>query len=281
MHYLFEKKAQEILEALYIDPDTNQLDFNYKGKDGLSVKMGKGKGVQFEPYISASKDFGGSKVVSLFSTSNIKGAAREKIVTPILKALKGQSAAGVDKDEFRKWLKRAAFVMGKYIRSEVKPDAILAVKSSSQLNNMFMKELASQLPGVRIIPNAIVKADIDNIKLNTALVDKQRAEFKRTTSDKELIRKFDADMDKRIKSVERELKKAKASGVLSFKKIHVSLRPYFKGVMKLGDIAQNIEGKTVIVLDDIMTTRATQIHSIDVIRQYNPREIVGVTLFKA
>jgi uracil phosphoribosyltransferase len=257
MNLVFQKKAQELLEALYIDPDTNKLDFNYKGKDGLSVKMGKGKGVQFEPYISNSKDFGGSKVVTLFSTSHIKGAAREQIVTPILKALKGQSTAEIDKDEFRKWLKRAAFVMGKYIRDQVKPDAVLAVKSSSNLNNMFMKELASNLPGVVIIPDAIGKADISKITISPKADEKQ------------------------TKQLERELKKAKQAGVLSFKKIHVSLRGHLKGVMELDKLAQNIEGKTIVVLDDIMTTRATQIHAIDVIRQYNPKEIVGVTLFKA
>lgn len=254
---MFQKKAQEILEALYIDPNTNKLDFNYKGKDGLSIKMGKGKGMQFEPYISNSKDFGGSQVVSLFSTSNVKGEDREMIVTPIMKALKGQSAAEVNKDELKKWLMRAAFVMGKYIRDQVKPDAVLAVKSSSMLNNMFMKELAGNLPGVVIIPDAIGKADIDNIKIDPSADETQR------------------------KAAERELKKAKEAGVMSFKKIHVSLRPLFKGVMKLENIAQTIEGKTVVVLDDIMTTRATQIHAIDVIRQYNPKEIIGVTLFKA
>lgn len=253
----FNKQVQDILEALYIDPESDELDFNYKGKDGLSVTMGKGKGVQFEPYISNSKDFGGSKVVTLYSTSHIKGEDREKIVTPILKALKGQSATGVNKDEFRKWLMRAAFVMGKYIRDQVKPDAILAVKSSSRLNNMFMEELAKQLPRVAIIPDAIGKADIDSIKISPKADEKQR------------------------KALERELKKAKEAGSLSFKKIHVSLRPLLTGVMKLENIADNIEGKTIVVLDDIMTTRATQIHAIDVIRQYNPQEIVGVTLFKA
>ncbi len=257
MNLLFQKKALELLEALYIDPDTNKLDFKYKGKDGLSVRMGKGKGMQFEPYISNSKDFSGAQVVSLFSTSKVKGDAREKIVTPIMKALKGQSSAEVNKDDFKKWLKSAAFVMGKYIRDRVKPDAILAVKSSSQLNNMFMKELAGNLPGVTIIPNSIEKASINNIKIDSSATDTQR------------------------KSLERELKKAKQSGMLSFKKIHVSLRPLLKGVMKLANISQNIDGKTIVVLDDIMTTRATQIHAIDVIRQYNPKKIVGVTLFKA
>lgn len=257
MNLLFQKKTQEILEALYIDPDTNKLDFNYSGKDGLTVKMGKGKGVQFEPFTSMSKDFGGSEVVTLYSTSHINGSAREKIVTPILKALKGQSTAEVNKDEFKKWLKRAAFVMGKYIRDQVKPNAVLAVKSSSMLNNMFIKELASNLPGVAIIPDAIGKADIDNIKISDKADEKQR------------------------KALERELKKAKQAGVLSFKKIHVSLRPLLKGVMQLENIAEQIEGKTIVVLDDQMTTRSTQIHAINAIRQYNPKKIVGVTLFKS
>lgn len=259
MNMLFQKKAQEILEALYIDPDTDELNFTYKGKDGLNVKMGKGKGVQFEPYISNSKDFGGSRVVSLYSTSNIKGEAREKILTPILKALKGQSTTAVNKDEFRKWLKRAAFVMGKYIRDQIKPDAILAIKSSARLNNMFMEELAKQLPRVSIIPDSIEKASIDNIKIDSKADDKQR------------------------KALEKALAKAKQSGILSFKKIHVSLRPLLKGVMKssIENISDIIENNTIIILDDIMTTRQTQRAAIEVINQYNPKEIIGVTLFKA
>lgn len=260
MNLLFQTKARELLEALRVDPETNKLDFNYSGKDGLNIVYGKGKGgITFEPYESNSKDFGGSRVISLFSTSHIKGEDRENIVTPVLKALKGQSTAEVDKDEFRKWLKRAGYVMGKYIRDNIKPDAILAVKSSSQLNNMFMQELAAQLPGVQIIPDAITKADIDNITIDPKADDKQR------------------------KAAERELKKAQQSGSISFKKIHVSLRPLFKGVMRgnVEDIASVIDGKTIVVLDDIMTTRATQIHAIDVIRQYSPKEIVGVTIFKA
>jgi uracil phosphoribosyltransferase len=252
----FDERLQEILEALYIDPTSNKLQFNYSGKDGLKVTQGKGKGMQFEPFSSKSKDFGGSEVISLFSTSHVKGSAREQIVTPIMKALKGQSTTEVDQAELKKWLKSAAYVMGRYLRTNVKPDAILAVKSSSQLNNLFVKELANNLPGVAIIPDAIGKADINKIKVSANADEKQK------------------------KAVERELKKAKAAGVLSFKKIHVSLRPFFKGVMEVDKVAQNIEGKTVVVLDDIMTTRATQTHAIDVVRQYNPKEIVGVTLFK-
>jgi len=252
--FKYQKRVQEILEALFIGDD-DKLDFSYKGPEGLKVTFGKGK-VKFEPYSSKSKDFGGSEVISLFSTSHMKGYDREEIVTPIMKALKGQSSTVVDQAEFKKWLKQAAHVMGRYIRTEVKPDAVLAVKSSSQLNNLFVKELANNLPGVAMIPDAIAKADIDKIKVSDKADEKQK------------------------KAVERELKKAKAAGVLSFKKIHVSLRPFFKGVMEVDKVAQNIEGKTVVVLDDIMTTRATQVHSIDVIRQYNPKEIVGVTLFK-
>lgn len=253
--FLFNKKCQEILEALYIDPNTNKLDFNYNGKDGLSIQMGKNK-IQFEPYESNSKDFGGSKVISLFSTSHIKGTDREEIVTPIMKALKGQSTTEVNQDELKKWLKSAAYIMSRYIRDSIKPDAVLAIKSSSQLNNLFMKELANQLPGVAFIPDAIMKADIKNITIDKNATDIQR------------------------KNAERELKKAKESGVLSFKKIHVSLRQLFKGVMQLNNIVNNIENKTIIVLDDIMTTRSTQIHAINVIRQYNPKEIIGITLFK-
>lgn len=257
MNYLFEKRALEILEALYVDPETDKLHFNYSGKDGLSVTYGKGKGgVTFEPFESNSKDFGGSKVISLFSTSHVKGPAREQIVTPIMKALKGQSTTEVNQDEFKKWLRSAALVMGKYLQKNYSPDAILAVKSSSQLNNLFVKELANFIPGATIIPDAIAKADIRNIKISDKATDTQR------------------------KAAERELKKAQQAGVLSFKKIHVSLRPLFQGVMKVEDVAKNLEGKTIVVLDDIMTTRATQMHALDVVRQYNPKEIIGVTLFK-
>lgn len=256
MNYLFEKRAREILEALYVDPESDKLIFDYKGRDGLSIHYGKGKGVQFEPFESNSKDFGGSRVISLFSTSSIKGSDREQIVTPIMKALKGQSTTEVDDAEFKKWLKQAALVMGRYLQREIKPDAILAVKSSSQLNNLFVKELAAHIPGAAIIPDAIGKADIRNITISDRATDIQR------------------------KAAERELKKAQQAGVLSFKKIHVSLRPLFQGVMKVEEVAKNLEGRTVVVLDDIMTTRATQMHALDVVRQYNPREIVGVTLFK-
>ena len=79
--FKFQQKAQEILEALYVDPDTDKLDFNYKGKDGLKITLGKGKGFEFEPFVSKSKDFGGSEVISLFSTSHVKGMDREDIVT--------------------------------------------------------------------------------------------------------------------------------------------------------------------------------------------------------
>lgn len=260
MNILFNKKAQELLEALRIDPETNKLDFNYSGKDGLHIVYGKSKSeITFEPFESNSKDFGGYRVISLFSTSHIKGDEREQIVTPILKALKGQSTVEVNKDEFRQWLKRAGYVMGKYIRDNIKPDAVLAIKSSSHLNNLFVQELAAQLPGVQIIPDAITKADIDNITIDPKANETRR------------------------KNAERELKKAKQAGSISFKKIHVSLRPLFKGVMKgnVEDIANVIEGKVIMVLDDQMTTRSTQIHAIDVIRQYNPKDIVGVTLFKS
>jgi len=265
--YKYEKRMQEILESLFIGDD-DKLDFSYKGPEGLKVTHGKGKGITFEPFSSKSKDFGGSEVISLFSTSHMKGMDREEIVTPIMKALKGQSTTMVNQDELKKWLKSAAFVMGRYLRTQVKPDAVLAVKSSSNLNNLFVKELANNLPGVTMIPDAIGKADIDKIKI------KDLPDLK--SKDDALRKKAETQ----IKNAERELKKAKAAGVLSFKKIHVSLRPLFKGVMEVDKVAQNIEGKTVVVLDDIMTTRATQVHAIDVIRQYNPKEIVGVTLFK-
>lgn len=257
--FLFQKRADAIVkkldEALFIGDD-DKLDFNYKGPEGLKVTLGKGKGITFEPFESNSKDFGGSKVISMFSTSNIKGMDREEIVTPILKALKGQSATEVPKDDFKRWLAQAGRVMGKHIAKTYKPDAVLAVKSSSQLNNLFTKEVANHLPGVAMIPDAISKADISKITASPKASEKQK------------------------KDIERILKKAKATGVLSMKNVHVSLRPFFKGVMQVEDVAKNIEGKTIIMIDDIMTTRATQMHAIDVIKQYNPKEVIGVTLFK-
>ena len=255
MELKLQKHALKIMEALFIGDDNN-LDFNYKGKEGLKITLGKGKGITFEPFASQSKDFGGSTVISLFSTSHMKGMDREEIVTPIMKALKGQSATEVNKDEFKKWLRQAGLVIGKHLAKTYKPDAVLAVKSSSQLNNMFTKEVANHLPGVAIIPDAISKADISKITASDKATDKQK------------------------KDIERVLKKAKATGVLSMKNVHVSLRPFFKGVMQVEDIAKNIEGKTIIIIDDLMTTRAAQMHTIDVIKQYNPKEVIGVTIFK-
>ncbi len=256
MQFKYEKRLQKILEDLYVNPDTDKLEFSYKGSNGLKVTQGKGKGVTFEPYSSKSKDFGGSEVISLFSTSSIKGSKREEIVTPIMKALKGQSTTEVDQAEFKKWLKSAAYVMGRYLRTNVKPDAVLSIQSSSQLNNLFVKELANNLPGVAMIPDSIQKANINKIKISEDANEKQK------------------------KDCERILKKAKAEGKIEFKKIHVSLRKFFKGVMELSTVAENITGKNIVILDDLLTTRQSQRSAIEVIKQYNPKKVTGVVLFK-
>jgi DNA repair exonuclease SbcCD nuclease subunit len=246
-----------INEDMIVTKD-NQLDFDYKGSDGLVIKYGKNsKTLEFKPYSSRSKDFGGYEVISLFSTSSLKGKHRQEIFTPILKALKGKNDVRVNKGKFILWLKQAAKIYGKYIDAQYKPDAILTIRSSSKLNNIFTKALSGHLKHSIVIPDAISKAPISSIQISKDATEQQR----------KVLRKF---LDQSIKN-----------NLMEIKKLHVSLRPLLKGILSLEDIGYGIEGKTIVIIDDYLSTRTTMAQAIHSVAQYNPKEIIGVTLFKA
>jgi hypoxanthine-guanine phosphoribosyltransferase len=52
-------------------------------------------------------------------------------------------------------------------------------------------------------------------------------------------------------------------------------------VFDIEDISKHVAGKTVVLVDDIMTSRSTMQQSMNALRIFDPNKIIGLTLFKS
>jgi hypothetical protein len=249
-------KLKQILEDIFIKNKNLAFDYNTKSPTNVSSKLGKHGKEKFQPYMTKSKDLLGGTIYTAYSTANIKHN-RNDIVTPIYMAIKSQSDINVSEKDINHFITRASILLVRFLKKNENIDTILVIKSSSDLNVKFSNEIRKRLGYAKFIPDSIFKGDVKNIKIIGNPTEKQ------------------------IIQINNLLKKFKASNKFISKKIHKSLRSKFSNYMQIqSNLSSDLTGKSILVVDDILTTRSTFIDTFRQLSIYNPKKMIGITLFK-
>ncbi len=239
-----------------------QLVFDYNkikaDDDEISSKFGKNtKGEKFAPYVKTTDTIAKHKVRAVYS---VKGINKTKI----LKTLKSHNAGlSMKNDDYKQFINRTAmYIDFKFIRKN-DIQTIIAPSSSSIIITDLLENLANRNPKLTVINKAFeknkpkdVQIDYDHPKIN----------------------------DKSIEYLKLELDKAKKNGFFAMKEIkRAQMRKFIKNIMKLTpdvSLQHAIEGKNVVLIDDIISTGTTTTDMIRIIEMYSPNELTAITIFK-
>ena len=255
----YTKESQDILvESIGIVDGELVFDYNKitPGKEEISSKFGKKhKGEKFVPYAKTTETIIKHKVYSVY---NAQGTNK----TALLKAIKKQSNISISNEDYKQFINRTAMYMDyKLIRkNDIK--VIIAPHSSSPLLFDLINNLKKRNPKVIFISKSFEKNLPDKIT-----IDKDHP-------------KITPDI---VKYLEKEIQKAKSNGYFAMKEIkRVQMRKFISNIFKLSpDVSlKNIEGKNVMLLDDIVSSGSTTADMIRNLENYSPNKVIPVTIFK-
>ncbi len=237
-------KFKDILEAISIED--NKVKIDYSNPIGL-IKTIMGKNKYKDPFVTTYK---GHKIFSAY------GKSSSEANTEIMLALKGKSKIlKIDSDILKQFIKRTAFYLWSRALKDKSIDLVVSIKSSSPLSNDFSKEFVSRIPNVLFLPYSIFKSEKEKIKIDDKASESQR---------KSLNRIINKDEDFQIK------------------KVNTQMRGLVHDYMSISDeLSKKIKDKNILIIDDYLTSGATFIDIFEVINRYNPKNVYGVTIFKA
>ena len=246
-------RYSEIIEGLTVSPE-KQLKFNYGDPTGVSTRLGKSsKPYSFVPYVKQDKTLGGYTIYSVYAADD---------ATEILKTLKKKTDIGMEEADYQQFLNRSAlFITAKILRPN-NIDIIVTPKSSSNILNDLLSLIANKNPHIRFLPDTYVKiADISKIQIdynNPRITD---------------------TIAKRLEDI---IHSAIKTGSFEMKKVLPRNRNFLRNFLEIIDpsMLKLFNGQNVCVMDDVITTGITQMEIIRSIADYNPNNVIGVTLYK-
>jgi hypothetical protein len=148
---------------------------------------------------------------------------------------------------------------------------IISPKSSSPLNDLIMDKIKKRVPSGQlpmIVPNAMVKNAIKNIRVNQALVDKEKS-----LKTKEMVPAY-------YKSLMNN-----PDDLYAVKKVPASYRRYFVDFLKWSDginpffISYAAKQGKVLLVDDTVGEGATAQEMVRQLAKYNPNSIQVFSMF--
>jgi len=228
----------------------NELIFNYQdySKEKQSTKFGKDK--KFTPFKTQNKMTFGYPVYSIYKfDKNVE----------IIKAIKKQSMIKINPQDYEHFLKRSAIYITYKLLKNI--DVIVAPQSSSFILYDLLEEIKKRNPHIKIITDAFKKNPIEKIEID--------------------FENFNID-DKTKRNLERTLNKMKQQGYFELKKFPKRFTDLIKNVIdKTSNLKYKyIENKNIAIIDDFYGTGFTMKHMIEILKSFNPKNIIGITLFK-
>jgi len=234
----------------FITEDFDIIDgeLNLSANSGIKSKFGKD--AAFNPYKKKIENTD-ILVYSIYQAKTTNS-------TDIMRAIKG---ANMSDPEMVSFLKRSAVYATRTIRS-LGVDIIVTPKSSSPLTRSFVKEIQSRTNLDIFVDSFVKNPDISKIEV-------------------------DADNPKMTpaiqKSMQRIIDKAKTVGTLSLTKFSPMHRKFVKNLFAVTDskILSKVDGKSVLIVDDILTSGSTTKSISDILLANGAATITGLTLFKS
>lgn len=200
--------------------------------------------------------------------------------TEILNSIKGKGPYTVDDVRRHTFLEETAeYVASNLKRAKLEPDVLTAPKSSSGLLHEFAQILADKL-GVKNVHLAAYHKKEHKLPADKALaleyikkhfIDHAMLDVK--YHDDETREDFEDQIAKGLYS------KLKDGGVLDAKKVYKPHAKFVKGYYDLGDLDDTLDGKNVLVVDDIQSTGSTMSDVFRIARDLGAAKVYGAVIF--
>lgn len=257
-------KLHTLLERIYGNGDalviTQQNSREASTKDAISTF------VRRQPYETHLRGAGDAVIYSLFNYLS------SPTTTNLLSSLKGRGPYKINEKQLEAFFKQVNLASTQLVHN-VNPDIIIYPKSSSTLTAKFVESLSNLAPKAKILPDAFIKSLLKAEDVTP------------------LINTSHPDWEKFAKEHPDEVKKLKHSlahhieehGTLELKKLY---KPYLKFIKnfieleKANDVLDQVIGKRVLVIDDILSSGTTMIEMLRQLHELEPSYLAGLTLFK-
>jgi hypothetical protein len=213
-----------------------------------------------------------NKVISLYSYKSKDGSQSSSI----LKALKGIGEYSVDDLTYSRFIRDSVNYAIDLLNRE-KPDFIIYPVSSSRFLKDFIDKLEEKMVHIEFIKDVIVKKHIKDIdKYVDEMIDKEYYGYKKMTPDK---------IDTIKKAIIRNVRKNEEEGkgpIVTLKGIGLKRDVHLvKNFMEIvDDEILKIEGKHVIIIDDVLSTGTSFKDMIRAVGEFSPASVNGLTIFK-
>ena len=244
--------AYELLEGVRIQDNKFIIDYVKNPDDIHHLNMGKDKSKT--PYSMASKEFGGHTV---FSSYTLPTSEESKALQKALKGKPNDLGIDIDQTDVKRFVMRTAQHLWMKAIKDKKIDVIVTMKSSSDLSKIFASFFQAKIPNIVYLPDTLHKADISKISISDNASSQQK---------------------KRLNDI---LRKSLETGTsLEMKNVPVPMRKFINGFVEYDNIYKKLEGKTILVVDDYLTSGTTMAKTFQILSEMNPLAIYGVTIFK-
>lgn len=175
-----------------------------------------------------------------------------------------EPVSGKSKEIVDFYVKRSIHALKHFLPID-KVDTIIPLGSSSGVNEKIAREIKSIIPNAEILSDAVKKVTWKDVEIDYDLLKKE-------PKGKESLKYLESYLNGKKKNHPDET--MKVSG------IKMSVRRYLKNFMKLSPdfkkdvLERNINGKTVLVVDDTMEEGATMGSAYESIDSLSPKEIM-------
>lgn len=259
----FKQFLQDHLEE-DISIDGNNLRITTQHYKAASTKESISTYLRTLPYVTHTKGMD-ADVYSMLSYVS------SDMSSDILKSLKSGSPFGVNEKQLDALMKQVKDSVGVLIK-KLKPDIIIYPKSSSKLLSRFVNDISSTYPSAKVLPEAFIKRALSAEDIEP-LINTEHPAWK----------KFSEENPKSVHELKMSLKRQIKNGELELKKLFKPHLKFIRNFIELKDaynILDEIIGKKVLVMDDILSSGSTMNEMIRQLRELEVAQISGLTLFK-
>lgn len=255
---------------------TNHLDEALYAKDGkLVVSSSNYRETSSEDEIATSIRRGAPYKTTLPSGLNVASAfnyVSSDETTNLLTSLKGRGPYEVNDRTIDRLMDFAVKTLRSYI-VQAKPDIILAPAMTSTVAKKFLEAVSAIVPGIKVQDSTfvkkILKAGDEAAMINTAHPDW-----------KKIVQTSPKAADQLRRTLANQIE---AYGQIEVKKLFKQHAKFVTNFIELRDAYETLEqvmGKKVMIVDDVLSTGTTMEEMARQLVEFEPKELIGVTLLK-